>query len=294
MSMPQLVQGSFVSDGLPKVLDIQAGALYFKLTNVTAGQEYEWYKGFAADTAYDVTGSALISSGGISAFQSAENAFGPEKVGTAVSQAASAVVTMNAHGFLEGDVVRLYGTTGMRQIAGMLFKVKAPVNANDFAIDLDSSGFAAAATAVKARKLLVPQLFEPRARYVVALGLGASTTVTCSEDHGYQVGQYVTLQVPAVFGSVEINGKSGRISSVPASNQFVVEIDSAAATAFAFPSSGSVPISFAMVEPAGSQYTLSQGNVFFDSSVNVGVRGLALGATVVGSAADEIYYYALA
>lgn len=290
--MVQFSSGSFTSDGLPRVLDIQSGASYFKLTNVTAGQEYEWYSSFAVDSAYDITGAALISSGGISAFASQENAFGPEKTGTGVSQAAAAVVTINAHGFETGDIVRLYGTTGMRQIAGQLFQITV-TGANTFTIDLDTSGFVAPATAVKARKLLVPQLIEPRSRAIVDLTLGASTTVKTSVDHGYAVGQYITLIVPSEFGSSEISGQSGRISAISSANEFVVEIDSSAASAFAYPASGSVPFTFPQAVVAGDQTTLAQGNVFPGSIRNDGIRGLALGATVVGSAADEIYWYAI-
>ena len=290
--MAQFISGSFTSDGNPRVLDIQSGADYFKMLNVTAANEYEWFSSFAADTAWDITGAALVASGGISAFASAEDAFGPELSGTGVSKANPAVVTINGHGLVTGDIVRLYGTTGMRQIAGMLFQVTY-INANTFSIDLDTSGFANVATAVKARKLLVPQLFSPRSRFITALTLGASTSVVTSVDHGYGVGEYITLAVPAAFGSSEINGLSGRVLSITSANEFVVDIDSAAASAFAFPASASVPFSFAYAVPAGDQVPLALGNTFPGSIKNEGIRGLALGSGVCGSAADEIYWYAI-
>lgn len=290
MSFAQTITGSFTSDGLPRVLDIQAGAKYFKMINTTAAQEYEWFDSFAADSAYDATGDALITSGGISAFESQENAYGPEKTGTAITAANPASVTINSHGYETGDIVRLYGTTGMRQIAGQLFQI-IKTGANTFTIGLDASGFAAPATAVKARKLLVPQLIEPRSRYIRAITRGATTTVTTTVDHGYEAGQYVSLFVPAEFGTSEISGQSGRIISVTA-NAFVVDIDSAAATAFAYPTSGSVPFSFPYAVVAGDQTTLAQGNIFPGAIRNEGIRGLALGATVVGSNADEIYWIA--
>lgn len=290
--MNQFIQGSFVSDGAARVLDIQCGADYFKMTNVTAGEVYEWYNGFAADTAWDLVNDSLVASGGISAFASAEDAFGPELTGTGISQANPAVVTINGHGLVTGDIVRLYGTTGMRQIAGMLFQVTY-INANTFSIDLDTTGFGAVATAVKARKLLVPQLFSPRSRFITALTLGASTSVVTSVDHGYGVGEFITLAIPAAFGTSEINGLSGRISSITSANEFVVEIDSAAASAFAFPASASVPFSFAYAVPAGDQVPLALGNTFPGSIRNEGIRGLALGSGVCGANNDEIYWIAL-
>lgn len=291
--MNQFIQGSFVSDGAARVLDIQCGADYFRMNNVTAGEVYEWYNGFAADTAWDLVNDSLVASGGISAFASAENAFGAEYSGAGISQAAQAVVTMAGHPFIAGDVVRLYGTTGMRQIGGMLFQIVSVVAGVSFVIDLDSSGFAAPATAVKARKLLVPELFSPRSRFITALTLGASTSVVTSVDHGYGVGEYITLAIPAAFGTSEINGLSGKVLSITSANEFVVEIDSAAASAFAFPASASVPFSFAYAVPAGDQVPLALGNTFPGSIKNDGIRGLALGSGVCGANNDEIYWIAL-
>ena len=119
--------------------------------------------------------------------------------------------------------------------------------------------------------------------------LQRSTTVKTSVDHGYAVGQYITLVVPSEFGSSEISGQSGRISAISSANEFVVEIDSSAASAFAYPASGSVPFTFPQAVVACDQTTLAQGNVFPGSIRNDGIRGLALGATVVGSAADETH-----
>lgn len=291
--MNQFLKGSFVSDGAARVLDIQCGADYFKMTNVTAGESYEWYSGFAADTAWDLVNDSLVASGGISAFASAEDAFGPEFSGAGISQAAQAVVTMAGHPFVAGDVVRLYGTTGMRQIGGMLFQIVSVVAGVSFVIDLDSSGFAAPATAVKARKLLVPQLFSPRSKFIIALTLGASTVVKTSVDHGYGVGEYITLAVPVAFGPSQLQFKSGKILSIVSASEFEIDIDSSASAAFAFPTSGSVPFSFAFAVPAGDQVPLALGNTFPGSIKNDGIRGLALGSSVVGSAADEIYWIAL-
>jgi len=285
------VYGSFTSNGVSKLLDIVSGAKYLKLTNSSAAGQFEWYEGYAAGTATNISNGAAVASNGVTAFTSAENVLGPEKTGTAITNANPAVVSIVGHGFQNGDIVKIYGTTDMRQIAGMFFKVSAAA-ANTFEIGLSAGSFAAPATAVKARKLQVPQLFEPRQKFIKAIGLGASTTITTSVDHGYSVGQEVSLQVPAAFGTVQLNGLSGRISSVPAVDQFVVDINSSAATAFAFPTSGSVPFSFAMVEPAGSRTTLAQGNVTPGASVNDGVRGLLLGSAVIGAAGNVIYYYA--
>jgi len=291
------VYGSFTSDGVSELLDIVAGAKYLKLTNTSAVGQFEWYEGYAADTATNVATGAAITSGGVTAFLSSESSFAAQKnMSNPFSASAGfgqTTITVLNHGYVAGDIIKITNTTSMRQIAGMFFQVAIVVDANNFKINLDSSGFASQATAGVCQKLIVPQLWQPRQKFIVGITLGATTTIKTSVDHGYSVGQLVTLQVPSDFGSVQLNGLRGRISSVPAADEFVVDIDSSAATAFAFPVSGAVPFSFAQVEPAGSQTTLAQGNVAPGASVNEGVRGLALGANVLGVAGNEFYWVAL-
>lgn len=291
------VYGSFTSDGVSELLDIVAGAKYLKLTNTSAVGQFEWYEGYAADTATNVATGAAITSGGVTAFLSSESSFAAQKSMSAPFSASAGfgqtTITVLNHGYVAGDIIKITNTTSMRQIGGMFFQVAIVVDANNFKINLDSSGFASQATAGVCQKLIVPQLWQPRQKFIVGITLGATTTIKTSVDHGYSVGQLVTLQVPSDFGSVQLNGLRGRISSVPAADEFVVDIDSSAATAFAFPASGAVPFSFAQVEPAGSQTTLAQGNVTPGASENAGVRGLLLGSSVIGSAGNVIYYYAL-
>lgn len=298
------VYGSFTSDGVSKLLDIVAGAKYLKLTNSSAAGQFEWYEGYAAGTATNVSSGAAVTSGGVTAFLSSENVLGPAITGSnaiapgAVQKLApnAQVNTTNPHGLKVGDVVKITNTTDMRQIAGMYFKVLTiggGPSPTGFTIPIDTSAFADFASTVTVRKLQLPELWLPRQKFITAITLGSSTVVSTSTDHGYSVGQIVSLQVPAEFGSVQLNGRSGRISAINSSLQFTVDIDSSAATAFAFPVSGGVPFSFAMVEPAGSQTTLAQGNVTPGASENAGVRGLLLGSSVIGSAGNVIYYYAL-
>jgi hypothetical protein len=291
------VYGEFTSDGVSELLDIVAEGKYLKLTNTSAAGQFEWYLGYAADTATNVATGAAITSGGVTAFLSSESSFAAQKSMSAPFSASAGfgqtTITVLNHGYVAGDIIKITNTTSMRQIAGMFFQVAIVVDGNNFKINLDSSGFASQATAGVCQKLIVPQLWQPRQKFIVGITLGATTTIKTSVDHGYSVGQLVTLQVPSDFGSVQLNGLRGRISSVPAANEFVVDIDSSAATAFAFPASGAVPFSFAQVEPAGSQTTLAQGNVTPGASENAGVRGLLLGSSVIGSAGNVIYYYAL-
>jgi hypothetical protein len=59
---------------------------------------------------------------------------------TGISQAADAVVKVNAHPFEVDDTVRFVSVSGMTQINGLSATVLS-VNANDFTVDLDTSSF---------------------------------------------------------------------------------------------------------------------------------------------------------
>ena len=184
--------------------------------------------------------------------------FGPVKTGTVVSQAASARVTITSHGYVTGDTVWIYLTTGMLQIAGAPYRVTF-VDANNFDIPVNSSGFAAAATAVKAKKLLYPDLYIPFGCVITNITAAASAVVTTSVAHQFVVGQKVRFQVPLVpgaasgaWGMVEMNDLEANVTAV-STTTITVDVDSSAFTAFVYPTSAeaSVGHEFAMVYPIG-------------------------------------------
>ena len=297
--------GKFTSDGLKKTLVLPAGVDYFECINTTQmatqqatgrGVKFEWYQGFAADSAIeykktnstDALNGVVVTSGGVTVVDSSQQAPLAEKTGSAITAASPAVATINSHGYKNGDVVRIYGSTGMLQIAGMDFTIGS-VATNTFELSfLDASGFAAAATAVKARKIPYQPLFYPRNRYITKITAASSAVVTLSVTHGFTVGQKVRFIVPSAFGMSEIDGLIGEVTAIStASNTITVDIDSSAFTAFAFPASGTVPFTFAQVVPVG------ENNAFLDGAVrNVGFIGLELAAgaqSPAGSSGDVIY-----
>lgn len=75
--------------------------------------------------------------------------------------------------------------------------------------------------------------YQPR-RYVISNVTfnGINTTITTSADHDYVVGQNVRLLFPIFYGCTQLNNKEGIVSSIPASNQVVVEIESYDVNAF--------------------------------------------------------------
>lgn len=66
--------------------------------------------------------------------------------------------------------------------------------------------------------------YKPNVFDISAISQGETTTVTTSADHDMQIGQLVRFVIPAGFGIRQLNGRSGYIISVPASNQIEVNV----------------------------------------------------------------------
>jgi hypothetical protein len=67
---------------------------------------------------------------------------------------------------------------------------------------------------------------------ITALALGAVTTVTTAKNHDYVITQQIRLLIPFGYGSVELDGQTGYVTSIPAPNQVIVNIFSQNATPF--------------------------------------------------------------
>ena len=215
-----------------------------------ATSQIAYATGFAEDpsgTAYvteNTAGAATltnskVTSGGFTFFAGGFPASGATVTGTSVTQATPAVVTINSHGFITGDTVWLWGTTGMLQIAGAPYTV-TKTGTNTFTIPVDSSGFAAAATAVSAKLwfgLAIPDTYTPFICTIVAISTGTSTTITTSiAPHTFVVGQQVSFVIPPQWGMTQLNGLKGFVTSVTATT-LVVNINSTSFTAFSYPTS---------------------------------------------------------
>jgi hypothetical protein len=70
-----------------------------------------------------------------------------------------------------------------------------------------------------------PQFYQPSQFFISAIALGPTTTITTTVNHNYVVGQEVRLLIPGSFGSYQLNEQTGFILSIPAPNQFVLNIN---------------------------------------------------------------------
>lgn len=287
-----------------------------------AGVKYYWQKGMANFTALaeyhaaatSVTNSYLMTTGGIAIIDTSSQipATAQALVTTFVDQSSPALCHATAHGYVAGDIVRIYGTTAMLQIASMDFTV-GTVAANTFQLAyVNSSGFAAAATAGSVEKIN-DMLFYPRMRYITAFAAVAGSTtdirITMSVTHAFTVGQKISIRMPVAFGPSQFDSQYGTIVAINTADAsgYTNTIDvrfasNTIGTAFAFPLSGSTPFSFAQVIPVGEDMAVavsSSANILGDAEENQAainiVLGTGMGATTIlgpaGSVAADILYW---
>jgi hypothetical protein len=275
-----MTQGWFTSAGVGVKINVPSSADYFVTKNITqmattqgTGRVVggEWYKGvfnpndglrwkktnstsainidtFATSTASD--GFTYVE---ISPYVEAQAA----NAITSITAASPAVVTQTQT-YSEGDYVRIYNTTGMLQIAGMVFQISTVSGSGYTLTGLRAAGFAAAATAGNTRRVSKFAAVDPEMLYITEITQATSAVVRTSVDPTpfYSVGMLIHFSVPASFGMKEINGLTGKITALSAANYtMTVDIDTTAFTAFAFPASTAVPTTalFATLAPAGSR-----------------------------------------
>jgi len=316
-----MISGSFTADGNVKLLNIPCDIDYMEVINYTQmatqqstgrGVKFEWFRGMADDTGVefkktnstDALNGVTLSSGGFTLVNTTNPLLGAPLTATAVSQANPALVSLTSTaGLVNGDTVRITNSTGMLQIAGMDFTIASVTANTSFTLAyLDSSAFAAAATAATVRKIINAPYYYPRRLFVTNISAATSAVVTLSVTHNLTVGQRVTFVVPAAFGMTQMNSLRGQITAInTTTNTVTVNIDSSGFTAFAFPTSASVPFTFAEMIPFGdAPLTVAnpQGNqsVLDGATYNQGLIGMRLAAgaqSPAGSSNDVIYWKAL-
>lgn len=307
-AMDLQVLGSFTSDGNPVDLDLGFVPHYFRLWNETAFDSTAnpgvtkiawWNQGMAQGEAFTIrntNGAAtdqadFLTANGIFTRTGIEEELGAVQTtsGTDVNRAAAAEFTVTAHGYATGDVVRVYGTTAMLQISGVDYVITR-TGANTFTIPVDSSGFAADATAGSVRQVIVPRAFQPKVANITNITAANPAVITTANNHGYAAGEIYRLRVPTGWGMVEANDLTFEVVSVTA-NTITTDLDTSAGfTTFAYPTSAvyAAGVSLPIVVPVGEDATVLTGAM--DNTAFAGVR---LGTSVCGDAEDIIYYEAV-
>ena len=299
-----IAQGTFVSTGARTVIELPKYPHYFMVknrstwgTNPAAVVQSEWFNGYAAGQAKTITESGagvlsatLVAAGGqgftlVNLTDQTPGAL--IATGTAISQANGAVVT-DATSPAVGDIVRLFNTTGMLQVAGLDFTVTAVNPGVSFTLGyLDSSGFGAAATNSDYR-VIPSKYYSPYRRYITSMTAANPAVITVSVAHNYLVGDYITLHIPAAFGTMNhFDQRTVLITGVTASTM-TLDLDSSG-FAFAYPTSAvaALGVSFAHVTNVGERLKVTS------AMDNVGYYAIELGTTVVGAAGNVMDWIAL-
>jgi len=210
---------------------------------------------------------------------------------TAITQANPGLVN-TATPLVAGDIVRIYSTTAMLQIAGMDFTVGTVVGGVSMQLAyLNTAGFAAAGTAAVFRKVPFDARFYPRSRYITAITQAAQAVVTLSVTHGYLVGQKVRMKVPTEFGMLEMNDLLGTIVAInTTTNTITLDINSTAMTVFAFPTSAiaATGVSPAQVFPVGEDATYQSS--FGDAVYNTSFTGVQIDTGVLVASKNYAWF----
>ena len=297
------IVGSFVSTGAARIIDLPTGFDYIEIFNQTQQgssanpgvvKRAVYFSGMASGSALVVKNtdgaatdaSSLITSGGFTPVDSASDEDGAFQTITSVSLASSAVVTVTAHGYATGDIVRFTNVTGMQQISGYAFQITV-TGANTFTIPLDTSGFATAGSGGSVQKLALSSLFIPANVAITAITRATSAVVSTSIPHNLSVGAFVSFRVPSAYGMTQMDGVVGQVTAVGSALSYTVDVDSSAFTAFAFPTS--VSVSAQAVTPAQG-LPLGEQQLLDNVTYNVGQIGVQLGTSVVGASGDVIRY----
>lgn len=312
--------------GVAQTLQLPYTPVSFEMWNKTkwgTSSQVVRAEGFAEDaagTAYIETTTAgvmtpsILTANGISFISAGQPAYGPviALASTFVTQASAALVTTaSPHGYAVGDVVLIYGTTSMLQIAGVAYTVQTVGSSTTFTIDVNSSGFASAATAGFVKKVLYPNLYLPGNRYITAISLtGTSLVVTTAVNHNMVAGQEVAFTIPPQWGSVELDQQNVAqgtnpqqkfyISSVTANTMTLVY--NGTITAFAYPTSAvaAAGVTFPQVTPIGDQNSggSAPGGVLTSLTIPGAYQtntfnGVVLGTSLMVNTSDVWHYRAV-
>lgn len=304
--LSQIAAGSFVADGSALVLPFAgqpdivrlyyqgnaSGDVWESAANPGVVKEVYWNRNMAAASALatvNTNGAAtdqkdFLAAGGVEYYNPEFGQLGPARNITGIAFATGVVTTAAPHGYVTGDVVLITGTTGMLQIAGMYFQITV-TGATTFTLNgLDTTVFAANATAGVARKVLYPGIWQPQSCLITNISQAADAVITTSVDHGYVADQLIYLAVAPQFGMSEAAGKITKIKSVTA-NTMTVELDTSGFTAFAFPASAQGPFDFPNLSNYGADSSL-----VLNAYRNDAVAGVYLGSAVCGSAGALVHY----
>lgn len=210
---------------------------------------------------------------GISLFNAAKPPISAAKAIQSFTPGTTTSWGATAHGFLVGDIVRVYGLTSAPQFGGLAMTVTA-VSTNAFTTLLDSTGATTSVGfAVKIGSSYLPprSLYYPEVRAIAKITNANPMVITTLVQQNYAVGDVVTFDIPSAFGMPQLRNSISGLpfqATVVAVNNAVgtqtvsVNVDSTAFGVFATNSgSGSNPGHWPLATsyPFGFPFLVPQG-----------------------------------
>lgn len=226
----RMAKGRFTSNGSGQRINLPFQPDFVEFLNVTVNAtprnnsvisgswDFNDGQGTAQVSIYNNTGVYVTDSvaiNGISTFSAGLMLqYGPAQQVVSIPKALFPTVTVNNHGYANGDVVVFEGlyqtpTTGMPQMSGIQFTV-ANVTTNTFTIlwNTNLSNYTAISgspVGATVKRVLYPFLYEPGVNFMQNVDLGLQTTINTTTPHNYVVGQEIAFRVPSVYGAQFLN-----------------------------------------------------------------------------------------
>lgn len=302
-----VTQGKFISTGNDQYISLPSGVDWFNAINYDASLQtvarrartFFWQKEMGQDAAFYTwneigSNSSFSSMGtGISYYDSSSIVEGSPVAVTGVTHLETPPqVTAEGHGFVTGNVVRMYSIAGAQQLGGYDFSVTY-VDPDSFTLTF-MPAITVAGTVGYCRRVQFVDYFYPSWRTITKVTKAANAVVTFSVQHSYTVGQQLRLSVPADFGMSQLNGRVATILAVNYTlNTVTINIDTTSFTTFAFPAPAQLPFSPAIAAPLGESLTVTHN--LDDATTNVATYGVKLTAGAMypaGLATETIYWQA--
>lgn len=323
MDLTNTQQGSFIATGNPITLHIRSDLDWMIVEDQTVivnqsanAYQWRWYRGFAPGTAIsqsisgagDLT-TAWQTTGGFTLVNSAINIPGPFEVITASTNVTQPVFsTANTQGMVTATagvpntIVRVFNLASRQNLGGFDFEVGTVTPDTNFSMRYalaNAPGVGGASATGGYRIIPYDPIYYPRRRTIVNIVTGTTTTVTTSVTHGYTVGQEIRFLVNANFGMTQINGLSGAILSVNATNNtFTVNINSTGFTPFVWAGNALFATTYPEAVPFGEDTGVAlfnNVNILGDATYNTAYIGMLLGGGANnpgGAVGDTIYWLA--
>jgi len=261
----KLAKGHFTSTGAGKFINLPFVPTRVELTNYTVANsaaasqniasakwDVSMGQGYAVIEGYNATPALIydtVTSNGISSFQAGLSLqYGSQillgagaAAGIAKTDASTlTVTTTSAHGLKVGDWVtfqNLYqtATTGMQQIAGIPFIIKAVGSTTTFTVVWNGTAAnltaltLAATGAAAVKKILYPQLYVPGIAFPWSISRsGSVVTVKTTAPTNFVVGQQIAFNIPSNYGASQLNELPNNVIPASPNTYYVTEVGSVA------------------------------------------------------------------